>query len=58
LTNFTSEQLAEIILQGLRDTAQDVDGRRVPLDGRVRLLTRKIEDDQPRPGTPAPASAK
>jgi hypothetical protein len=38
VTEFTSHQLVEKILQALKDAARDVDQRRVPLDGRVRLL--------------------
>lgn len=36
LTDLTSQQLMQIALRALKETARDIDERRVPLDGRVR----------------------
>jgi hypothetical protein len=36
LTDFTAQQIVELVLQALKEAARDE--RRVPLDGRVRLL--------------------
>jgi hypothetical protein len=38
LTDFTAQQIVELVLQALKEAARDVDERRVPLDGRVRHL--------------------
>jgi hypothetical protein len=43
LTDLTSQQLVETILRALKEAARDVDERRVPLDGRVRLPSRETE---------------
>jgi len=51
VTDYTSHQLVEIILRGLQEAARDVDERRVPLDGRVRLLP----EGPQRSGTKIPA---
>ena len=37
MTNFTDDQLAELIDQSLKATAKDVREGRIPLDGRARL---------------------
>jgi hypothetical protein len=41
LTDLTSHQLVETILRALKEAARNVDERRVPLDGRVRLPSRE-----------------
>jgi hypothetical protein len=38
VTDLTDRQILDDVLKSLKDAAQDVDERRTPLDGRVRLL--------------------
>jgi hypothetical protein len=37
VNGLTSKELLSLALNALKETARDVDERRVPLDGRVRL---------------------
>ena len=46
MTDFTPQQIVEIVLRALEQAACDVDERRVPLDGHVRLL-QKIAGETP-----------
>jgi hypothetical protein len=38
VTDLPDRQILDDVLKSLKDAAQDVDERRTPLDGRVRLL--------------------
>jgi len=58
VTDYTSHQLVEIILRGLQEAARDVDERRVPLDGRVRLLPQKISADRSVADTPVSSATE
>lgn len=53
LTDFTEAELREIILRALKQAARDVDERRVPLDGRVRLPPTDETDQLPTIGSAA-----
>lgn len=52
LTDLTARQILDGILKSLKEAAQDVDERRVPLDGRVRLLRESATEPVGKPAIP------